>query len=192
LVGEAQVVVLSYDFWKSHFGADPNALNKGLIVNGVTLTIVGVTPRGFDGTTLGAKPEVFVPITLRGTLGGGWQQWANRRNYWIYSFARLRPGVTIEGARAALNPQYHALITDVEAPLQKGMSDATLAKFRDKKIVLEPGGVGQSNIHDGAKTPLYLLLGVTGFVLLIACANIANLLLARSAARASEMAVRLS
>jgi predicted permease len=107
-------------------------------------------------------------------------------------FARLRPGVTIDGARAALNPQYHAIVSDVEAPLQKGMSDATLAKFRAKSIVLEPGGIGQSNLHDGARTPLYLLLGVTGFVLLIACANIANLLLARSAARASEMAVRLS
>ena len=73
LVGEAQVVVLSYDFWKSRFGADPNVLNKGLIVNGVTLTIVGVTPRGFEGTTLGAKPEVFAPITMRGVLFGGWR-----------------------------------------------------------------------------------------------------------------------
>ena len=192
LVGEAPVVVLSYDFWKSQYGADPNVLNKGLIVNGVTLTIVGVTPRGFDGTTLGAKPEVFVPITLRSTLNPGFRAWANRQSYWAYLFARLRPGVTIDGARAALNTQYHAILNDVEAPLQKGMSDATLAKFRTKPIVLEPGGIGQSNLHVGAKTPLYLLLSVTGFVLLIACANVANLLLARSAARASEMAVRLS
>jgi len=192
LVGEAPVVVLSFDYWKSRFGADPNALNKTLIVNGQPLTIVGVAPRGFDGTTLGASPDVYAPITLRGVLVGGWRQWANRQNYWAYLFARLRPGVTIEGARAALNTQYHAIINDVEAPLQKSMSDQTMAKFRGKPIVLEPGGVGQSSIHDGAKTPLYLLLAVTGFVLLIACANIANLLLARSAARASEMAVRLS
>jgi predicted permease len=192
LVGEAPVVVLSYDYWTSRFGADPNVLNKGLIVNGQTLTIVGVTPRGFDGTTLGSKPEVFVPITLRGVLSSGWRQWANRQNYWLYLFARLRSGVTIDGARAALNPQYHAIVNDVEAPLQKGMSDATLAKFRAKPVVLEPGGIGQSSTHDVAKTPLYLLLGVTGFVLLIACANIANLLLARSAARANEMAIRLS
>jgi len=192
LGGEAAVVVLSFDFWRSQFGGDPKVLNTGLIVNGQTLTIVGVAPRGFDGTTLGTKPQVYVPITLRSTMQPGFRGWANRQSYWVYLFARLRPGVTIEGARAALNPQYHAIINDVEAPLQKGMSDATLAKFRNKPIVLEPGGVGQSNVHDAARTPLYLLLGVTGFVLLIACANIANLLLARSAARASEMAILLS
>src|SRR5579872_4569826 len=191
LVGEAPVVVLSFDYWQSRFGADPTVLNKGLIVNGQTLTIVGVAARGFEGTTLGVKPAVFVPVTLRHALQN-FSAWANRRNYWLYLFARLRPGVTIDGARAAVNPQYHAIITDVEAPLQKGMSDATLAKFRAKPIVLEPGGIGQSQTHDAARTPLYLLLGVTGFVLLIACANIANLLLARSAARAGEMAIRLS
>jgi predicted permease len=192
LVGEAPVVVLSHAYWTSRFGANPNVLNQGLIVNGQTLTIVGVAPHGFDGTTLGAKPDVFVPITLRGTLQPGWRAWANRQNYWVYLFGRLRAGVTIDGARATLNTQYHAIINDVEAPLQKGMSEQTLAKFRAKPINVDPGGLGQSGLHEGAQTPLYLLLSVTGFVLLIACANIANLLLARSAARASEMAVRLS
>src|SRR6185437_14671240 len=105
---------------------------------------------------------------------------------------RLRPGVSIESARAALNGQYHAIVNDVEAPLQHGMSDKTMARFRAKPIVVEPGGLGQSQTRGAARTPLYLLIGVTGFVLLIACANIANLLLARSAARANEMAVRLS
>ncbi len=192
LVGEAPVVVLSFDYWTSRFGADQGVLNKTLIVNGQTLTIVGVAPRGFDGTTAGSKPQVFVPITMRGALGQGWRQWANRTNYWTYLFARLRPGVTIDGARASLDTQYRAIIGDVEAPLQKGLSDATLAKFRAKPIGVEPGGTGQSQLHSEARTPLYLLLCVTGFVLLIACANIANLLLARSAARAGEMAVRLS
>jgi predicted permease len=192
LVGEAPVVLLSFDYWQSQFGADGGVLNKTLVVNGQSLTIVGVAPRAFDGTTVGSKPKVYVPITLRGVLNQGWRQWANRTNYWVYLFARLRPGVTIDGARAALNTQYRAIVNDVEAPLQKGMSNATLARFRAKSILVQPGGVGQSSLHDDARTPLYLLLGVTGFVLLIACANIANLLLARSAARASEMAVRLS
>ncbi|HYT68087.1 MAG TPA: ABC transporter permease [Vicinamibacterales bacterium] len=192
LVGEAPVVVLSHAYWTTRFAADPNVLNQGLIVNGRTLTIVGVAPRDFDSTTLGAKPQVFVPITLKGQMQPGWRSWNDRTVYWAYLFARLRPGVSIETARGALNAQYHAIINDVEAPLQKDISEATLAKFRAKPIVVEPGGHGQSQVRSGAQTPLYLLLSVTGFVLLIACANIANLLLARSAARANEMAIRLA
>ena len=192
LVGEAPVAVLSYGYWASKFGADPNVLNRTIIVNGQTLTIVGVAPRGFDGTTLGSRPSVFVPITLRGSINRGWRQWANRQSNSIYLFARLRPGVTIDAAREALNAQYHAIVNDVEAPLQRGMSDATMAKFKVKPILVEPGGLGQSSTRSVATTPLYMLLCVTGFVLLIACANIANLLLARSAARANEMAIRLS
>ena len=192
LVGEAPVAVLGYSYWVSKFGADPNVLNKTIIVNGQTLTIVGVAGRGFEGTTLGARPSVYVPITLRGTMNRGYRAWSNRQHYSLYLFARLRPGVTIETARASLNAQYHAIVNDVEAPLQRGMSDTTLAKFRAKPLLVEPGGLGQSSVRANAGTPLYLLLSVTALVLLIACANIANLLLARSAARASEMAVRLS
>ncbi|TMH62575.1 MAG: ABC transporter permease, partial [Betaproteobacteria bacterium] len=192
LVGESRVVVLSYHYWSSRFGLDPTILNKQVIVNGQSLTIVGVAPKGFDGTTIGMRPAVFVPITLRSLMQPGVDSWSLRTDYWAYLFARLRPGVTIDGARAALGTQYHAIINDVEAPPQKDMSLQTMARFRAKPILLAPGGRGQSSVPDEAKTPLRLLLGVTAFVLLIACANIANLLLARSAARAGEMAIRLS
>jgi predicted permease len=192
LVGEAPVVVVSHAFWTKNFAADPNALNKTLKVNGRTLTIVGVTPPGFEGTTLGLKPQVYVPITLKGLMNPGWNGWANRSQYWAYLFARLRPGVSIDGARQALNAQYHAIVNDIEAPLITGLSDQTMARFRAKAVLVEPGGMGQSNVRTGSGPPLYILLSVTAFVLLIACANIANLLLARSAARATEIAVRLS
>ena len=191
LVGESRVVVLSYNYWSSRFGLDPTILNKQVIVNGQSLTIVGVAPKGFDGTTIGRRPAVFVPITLRSVLDAN-TDWSLRTDYWAYLFARLRPGVTMEGARASLGTQYHAIINDVEAPLQKDMSPQTMARFRAKPVLLAPGGRGQSSVPDEAKTPLRLLFGVTAFVLLIACANIANLLLARSAARAGEMAIRLS
>jgi len=191
LVGESRVVVLSYNYWSSRFGLDPTILDKQVIVNGQRLTIVGVAPQGFDGTTIGMRPAVFVPITLRSVLDAD-TGWSLRTDYWAYLFARLRPGVAIDTARASLGTQYHAIINDVEAPLQKDMSPQTMARFRAKPIFLAPGGRGQSSIPDEAKTPLRLLLGVTAFVLLIACANIANLLLARSAARAGEMAIRLS
>jgi predicted permease len=191
LVGESRVVVLSYNYWSSRFALDPTILNKQVIVNGQRLTIVGVAPKGFDGTTIGMRPAVFVPITMRSVLDEA-SGWSLRTDYWAYLFARLRPGGTIEAARASLGTQYHAIINDVDAPLQKDMTPQTMARFRAKPILLATGGRGQSSVPDEAKTPLHLLLGVTAFVLLIACANIANLLLARSAARAGEMAIRLS
>ncbi len=191
-VGESRVVVLSHRYWQSRFGLNPAVLNDALVVNGQSLTIVGVMPRGFDGTTLGSQPEVFVPITLRGQMEPGFTGFDNRRVYWAYLFGRLKPGVTIEQATAGVNAPYKGLINEVEAPLQTGMSDATMKRFRAKQIVLSEGTRGQSSVSTESKGPLTLLLGVTALVLLIACANIANLLLARSASRASEMALRLS
>ncbi len=192
VVGESRVVVLSFNYWQKRFGLSPNVLNDTLIVNGQSLTIVGVAPRGFDGTTLGSQPEVFVPITLRAVMEPGFEGFDNRRTYWAYVFGRLKPGVSIEQATAGINGPYKAIINDVEAPLQTGMSDQTMGRFKARALGLTPGQRGQSSVSVEAKGPLTLLLGVTGLVLLIACANIANLLLARAASRASEMAVRLS
>jgi len=189
--GESHVVVLGYTYWQNRFGADPAVLGQPLIVNGQTMTIVGVAPKGFDGTTLGVKPKVYAPITMRGFSQLS-KAFDNRRNYWTYLFARLKPGVSIEQARTAMATPYHTIVNDVEVPLQKGMSPQTMARFQAKPILLDPGSRGQSSVSREAKAPLTLLLGVTGFVLLIACANIANLLLARGAGRAGEMAIRLS
>jgi predicted permease len=191
-LGESPVVVLSHAFWTTRFAADPNVLNQTMIVNGTTMTIVGVAPRGFSGTTIGAVPKAFVPITLKDPVNPWSSRMDNRRNYFIYLFARLKPGTTIEQARASLGTKYHAIVNDVEAPLQKGMSEQTMARFRAKALGIDPGQRGQSSIPNNAGPSLKMLLGVTGFVLLIACANIANLLLVRSASRAGEMAVRLS
>src|SRR5499426_435592 len=190
--GESPVAVLSHAFWQTRFAADPNVLNQTMIVNGQTLTIVGVAARGFEGTTLGVKPSVYVPLTLSAPVNPWSRTFDNRRAYWMYLFARLKPGVSIDQARTALNGQYHAIVNDVEAPLQRGMSDQTMARFKAKALLVSEGAKGQTNVQRNAGTPLRLLLGITAFVLLIACANIANLLLARSAARAGEMAVRLS
>ncbi len=184
--------VLGYGYWQSHFGGDPTVLGRPLRVNGQAMTIVGVAPRGFQGTTLGIDPLVFVPISMRGVLSPGFRGFENRRDYWAYVFGRLKPGVTLAQASAGLDPLYRSIITDVEAPLYKGMSDQFMAKFRVKRVVLTPGSRGQSSMHRDAKTPLLMLFSVTAIVLLIACANIANLLLARGAGRAMEMGVRLA
>jgi predicted permease len=189
--GESHVVVLSHAYWLRRFGGDPGVLDQPITVNGQSMTVVGVAPRGFDGTTLGQKPALFAPITMRG-FSQPFKGFDNRRSYWAYLFARLKPGVSIDQARSALATPYRQIVNDVEAPLQTGMSPQTLARFKAKPLLLEEGTRGQSDVSTEGRAPLTLLFGVTALVLVIACANIANLLLARGAARSSEMAVRLS
>lgn len=190
--GDGRVVVLSHDYWRSALGSDPDVVSKTLLVNGQSLEIIGVAPRGFRGTTLGTEPQIFVPITLRETMVPGWSGFENRRRYWAYLFARLKPGVSIPQASAGLNVHYSAIIRSLEAPLQRGMSDRTMVEFRRKQVILHPGTLGQSSVRGETSTPLRMLFGITLVVLLIACANISNLLLARGAARSGEMAVRLA
>ena len=191
-VGSHFVAVLSHSYWETHLGSNPGVVDEQIIVNGQSMTIIGVAPRGFDGTTLGARPQVYVPISMRGLMEPGFRDFDNRRSYWAYLFARLKPDVSMDRARSAINGIYKPIVNDVEAPLQKEMSAPTMVRFRAKEIKLEDGRKGQSSIHGEARTPLLLLFSITAIVLVIACANIANLLLARAANRALEMAVRLS
>ena len=191
-LGGDYVAVLSYDYWANQLGSTPSVLGSPIVINGQTMTVVGVAPRGFEGTTLGTRPMVFVPLTMAGKMIPNFNRFERRRSYWIYLFARLAPGATLAQAGNSINAVYHSIINDVEAPLQKGMSDATMARFRAKQISVSDGRRGQSSLHRDARTPLILLFSITAIVLLIACANIANLLLARAANRSLEMAVRLS
>ncbi len=189
-VGGHYVTVLSHSYWQNQLGADPGVLNSTIVVNGESLTVVGVTPEGFTGTVLGADPDLYVPMTMRGVMNPWFDGWENRRWYWAYAFARLAPGATLEQAEEELSSFYNGVINDIEVPLQEGVTEATLEEFKAKRIVLAEGWRGQSNIHEEVETPFRLLLGITAFVLLIACANIANLMLARGASRGTEMAVR--
>jgi predicted permease len=192
--GEANSVVLSYTYWESAFAEDPGAVGRELNVNGKPLTIVGVAPRGFSGTSGSQRPQVFLPISFR------WRDsptalpnHTSRKVYWTYLFARLKPGVSLEQAAAAINVPYRAIINDVDAPLVNDFAEQTMREFRARTITLEPGERGQSQTdNDNVRALLTLLLVSTGLVLLIASVNIANLFLARSSARAGEIAVRAS
>ena len=126
--GESHVVVLGYTYWQTRFGGDAAVVGQPLIVNGQTMTIVGVAPKGFDGTTIGVKPKVYAPITMRGFSQLS-KAFDNRRNYWTYLFARLKPGVSIEQARTAMATPYHTIVNDVEVPLQQNMSPQTMAWY---------------------------------------------------------------
>jgi predicted permease len=191
--GGSDAVVITHAYWQSQFGGRPDALGQPLMVNGQAMTVVGIGPEGFDGTVPGLLPKVFVPITMRWRLAPTSTPAAdNRRGYWLYLFARLKPGVSMEQARAALDPPFRAIIRDVEAPLQQGLSPQMLAQFSARSLQLESGSRGQSGLLREAQTPLLILLSVTALVLVIACVNVANLVLARAASRAKELATRLS
>ena len=185
------VAVIGHRFWLDRFGARPDVLGQLLRVNGRSFTIVGVAPPGFEGTTLGARPLLYVPMQSRVWVGT-YKGLESRRDYWVYSFGRLKPGVTAEAAKTGLDRVIRPILTDVEAPLQVAMSEQTMARFKAKAMIVEPGARGQSSMQGEAMTPLAMLFAITGVVLLIACANIANLLLARGAGRATEMGVRLA
>ena len=192
--GQAESVVLSHAYWQSDFGGDPQIVGRRLIVKDQPLTIVGVAPPGFSGTTVGAHASVFVPITMRNA-------WApipyhdTRLVYWAHLFARLEPGVTREEAEAALNPLYRAIVSEAEAPLLTGATEQELEAFSTRPLVLEPGARGQTSASrtlDPARNSLELLLAVAGAVLLLCCANVAGLMLVRSTTRTGEIAVRAS
>ena len=186
-------IVVSHWFWESRLGADPGVIGKPLMVNGKATTIIGVAPRDFYGTTYGSRPAFFATLAMGPQLGTGIERNVeNRRAYYIYMFARLSPGATIAQAQSAVNSVYQPIIRDVELPLQVNMRDSLKARFAEKTMLLEPGSRGQSDIAGDAGGPLMMLFAITGLVLLIACANIANLLMARATNREMEMAVRLS
>lgn len=185
------VTVIGHRLWTERFGGRPDVIGERLQVNGRAFTIVGVAPERFTGTTRGSEPQFFVPMQSRRWLSD-YDGLTDRRSYWVYVFGRLKPGVTREAAKAGLDGVIRPILTDVEAPLQVAMSDQTLAQFKAKEMVVVPGHRGQSSIFAETRAPVLMLFGITGVVLLIACANIANLLLSRGAQRATEMGVRLA
>ncbi len=192
-VGAGPVAVLSHRFWEARLGSDPDVIGRTVAVNGVPMTIVGVAASGFEGTTFGHRADVFVPITMRAAVtAAAPETFEDRSAYWAYLFARLEPGISAGHAAEVMNRVFRPIIREVEAPLQRGLTESELAQYLATRLFLEDGRQGQSTFHDDARAPLFLLLGVTGIVLLITCANLANLLLARGTSRTHELAIRAS
>jgi predicted permease len=192
-VGAHHVTVLSHEYWRTRFNADPAVLNEGLVVNGQLMTIVGVAPPDFVSTTLDDRPQIFVPLSMASLMRPDWNGFDNRRDHWLYLFARLNPGVSREDAERTINVPFTAIMSDIELGAQRsGLSEPAREEFARRRLLLEPGGQGQRPERAGLSRLALLLFCVTGIVLLMACANVANLLLARGVYRTTELTMRMS
>jgi predicted permease len=182
------VVELGYNYWQTKLGGQIGALNQPMRISGQMFTIVGLAPKGFHGTTLGSQPDVFVPLATKTLLSPDWKGATRHNDYWLYLVARLKPGVSREQAAGPMNAVYRTLVEEQAKVSQ--FPKAGLERLRGSKLTLIEGRQGHSGIRDVGRTPLFILLASTAMVLLIAMANAANLLLARSAERRKELAIR--
>jgi macrolide transport system ATP-binding/permease protein len=186
--GAAPVAMLSYQAWQRDYAGDPSVIGSSFVVNTHPVTIIGVTPQGFYGDRLAeTTPDLYLPISQEPTLGF----YAVRNNAnlgWLFLIGRVKPGVE----QGALQEKLSGLLRQSLGQLKDFQTAHGKQLLAKAHVVLTPGGIGVANMQHRAASSLYLLMGLAGLVLLIACANIANLMLVRGLARRAEISIRMA
>jgi predicted permease len=189
----APLAVLAYSYWQNRFGGDPSVIGKQILVRDHRLTIVGVAERKFEGVQALFQVQMFVPMAMAGEMTDKDKPLEDRRQRWVQVFGRMKPGVELREVKGSLAPLFHRTL-EMEVQQKEFAHTTPYTRQQFLRITLDaiPGGRGQDVVRQFLEAPLWAMMAMVALVLLIACANVANLMIARAASRQKEIAVRLA